>query len=180
VFPTNSTQIVAEEISNMDESITIYTIGHSNVRVEQILNLLQANNIQAVVDIRSIPQSRYSPQFNRKSLAKVLDEIGITYVYLGDSLGGRPNDPTCYQGSEVKYDEVMKRPWYQQGIEELLPIVRLQRTAILCSEEDPKQCHRHRLVGQTLLSLGFRVLHIRGNGQLEPASIIPEQPPLFE
>jgi len=164
----------------MDESITIYTIGHSNVRVAKIIDLLQKNNIQAVADIRSIPQSRYSPQFNRKSLAKVLDEIGITYVYLGDSLGGRPNDPTCYQGSEVKYDEVMKRPWYQQGIEELLPIVRLQRTAILCSEEDPKQCHRHRLVGQTLLSLGFRVLHIRGNGQLEPASIIPEQPPLFE
>jgi len=164
----------------MDESITIYTIGHSNVRVEQILNLLQKNNIQAVVDIRSTPQSRYSPQFNRKSLAKVLDEIGITYAYLGNSLGGRPKDSSCYQGSEVKYNEVMKRPWYQQGIEELRRIARLQRTAILCSEEDPQQCHRHRLVGQTLLRLGFRVLHIRGNGDLEPASIIPEQPPLFQ
>ena len=164
----------------MDESITIYTIGHSNVPIEQILNLLQVNDIEAVVDIRSIPRSRYSPQFNRKSLAKVLDEIGITYAYLGNSLGGRPIDPTCYQGSEVKYNEVMKRPWYQQGIEELRRIARLQRTAILCSEEDPQQCHRHRLVGQTLLRLGFRVLHIRGNGNLEPASIIPEQPPLFQ
>lgn len=167
-------------MSDMDESITIYTIGHSNVTVRQILDLIQANNIEAVVDIRSIPQSRYSPQFNRKSLAKVLDEIGITYVYLGDSLGGRPNDPTCYQGSEVKYDEVVKKLWYQQGIEELGRIACSRRTVILCSEEDPKQCHRHRLVGQTLLRLGFTVLHIRGNGSLEPASIIPEQPPLFQ
>lgn len=164
----------------MDESITIYTIGHSNVPIQQILNLLQVNNIQAIVDIRSTPQSRYSPQFNRKSLAKGLDKIGITYVYLGDSLGGRPNDPTCYQGNEVKYNEVMKRPWYQQGIEALRRIAHLQRTAILCSEEDPKQCHRHQLVGQTLLRQGFRVLHIRGNGNIEPASVIPEQPSLFE
>lgn len=164
----------------MNESTTIYTIGHSNVPVAKIVDLLQKNNVQSVADIRSIPQSRYSPQFNRKSLAKVLDEIGIAYVYLGDSLGGRPKDSSCYQGSEVKYNEVMKRPWYQQGIEELRRIGRIQPTAILCSEEDPQQCHRHRLVGQTLLRLGFRVLHIRGNGDLEPASIIPEQPPLFQ
>jgi len=164
----------------MDESITIYTIGHSNVPIEQILNLLQVNNIETVVDIRSIPQSRYSPQFNRKSLAKGLDEIGINYVYLGDSLGGRPNDPTCYQGNEVKYDEVIKKPWYQQGIKELCRIAHLQCTTILCSEEDPKQCHRHQLVGQTLLRLGFRILHIRGNGNIEPAIVIPEQPTLFQ
>ena len=163
----------------------IYTIGHSNVSAQKIIELLQKHHIEIVVDVRSAPYSRYSPQFNRETLAKTLESHGIEYAYAGDYLGGRPKDPTCYRQppaaggktdyrNAVDYAEVARRPRYQRGLERLMEIAQEKATAILCSEENPRHCHRHWLIAQSLLERGFEVQHIRGDGRLEPASEITE------
>jgi uncharacterized protein (DUF488 family) len=82
------------------------------------------------------------------------------------------------------YAEVMKRDWYRRGIERLLQLMGENLTAIMCSEEDPVQCHRHHLIAQTLLERGITVWHIRANRDVEEAKLLPEkiearQPPLF-
>ena len=72
------------------EAIEIYTIGHSNLAAEQFAANLQAHQIQKVVDVRSNPHSRFSPQFNRKALDLTLGDLGIEYVYAGDSVRRSP------------------------------------------------------------------------------------------
>jgi len=147
----------------------IYTIGHSNLAFEEFTKLLQAYDIRMVVDVRSVPYSRYSPQFNRERLQEELKRQGIGYRYLGDSLGGRPEDPECYDGDRPVYEKIAGKQFYKSGIEELIKIASKYRTTIMCSEEDPYHCHRHKLIAQTLLNRDVEVIHIRRDGSLERA-----------
>jgi len=180
--------------------ITLYTIGHSNQSLTQFIHLLEDNGIMTLVDVRSAPYSRYAPHFNKETLDVALRERDIQYAFAGKFLGGRPTDPTCYkkrtlpvEGAdylhEVDYPEVMKREWFRAGIGRLLEMADDQTTAILCSEENPSQCHRHHLIAKYLLAHHpeVKVKHIRGDGSVYGANTITEsvetisaeQPSLF-
>lgn len=142
----------------------IYTIGHSNVEVDEILKPLERYGVEVVLDVRSSPYSRFAPQFNREDLAERLHTEGIEYVYAGQYLGGRPKDPSCYDqddDSKVLYREIEKKEWYQRAIDQLIQLASEKWTAFLCAEEDPGQCHRHMLITQTLLDRDIEVRHIR-------------------
>jgi uncharacterized protein (DUF488 family) len=130
----------------------LFTIGHSNHKLPAFIDLLQAHAIETLVDVRSAPHSRFSPHFNKKALDASLPQSGIRYVFAGDSLGGRPTDPACLTDGKVDYAKVMQQDWFQQGIERLLEIAAASRTAIMCSEEDPANCHRHHLIARYLLA----------------------------
>jgi len=145
----------------------IYTIGHSNVEVEAVTELLKAHDVEVVLDVRSSPYSEHAPQFNRDDFAEQLANDGIEYVYGGHYLGGRPKDPSCYDEHDeekVLYREVEKRDWYQEGIGGLIELATEKWTAVMCAEEDPSHCHRHLLIAQTLLDRDVEVQHIRHKG----------------
>lgn len=159
----------------------ISTIGHSNGRVADFIALLRQHEIDLIVDVRSMPYSQYTPQFNSENLQAELDRAGIAYRYAGDYLGGRPKDPTCYKNGEVPaghadylklvdYAAVAERDWYRRGIDRLVALATEQRIAVMCSEEDPAQCHRHHLIAQTLIRDGIEVRHIRRDGSIEIAA----------
>jgi len=155
--------------------IEIYTIGHSNVEADKIIQLLQKYKIDVLVDIRSFPYSQYATQFNRDKFANLLQESGIEYIFAGAYLGGRPKDISCYKDDKLDYNLVVQRPWYQKAIERLIEIADENRVAIMCSEENPEQCHRQHLIAQTLIEMGIKVIHIRGNGVCEIAKLEQKQ-----
>jgi uncharacterized protein (DUF488 family) len=163
----------------------LFTIGHSAHTLEKFINLLELYGIQTVVDVRSVPASRFHPQFSKRNLSRALARQGIHYVFLGRELGGRPSDPTCYAGGVLPekgtkpwptpdYAQMVKRDWFVQGIERLLRYAVEHPTAILCSEEDPTRCHRHFLIAEYLAQHhpDIEVLHIRSNGTLLSAGEI--------
>ena len=76
----------------------IYTIGHSTHPIEHFISLLHGHGVDALADVRSVPYSRYNPQFNREALSETLKEQGIAYVFLGKELGGRSKDPVPSMG----------------------------------------------------------------------------------
>ena len=163
----------------------LFTIGHSNHPIEQFITLLEQHHVACLVDVRSAPYSKYVIWFNKESLEHTLSLDKIEYSYAGQQLGGRPSAPTCYRrGSlpaaeadflhEVDYAAVMQRPWFQKGIVHLLELAGQETTAVMCSEEDPAQCHRHHLIARYILA-GFpewEVQHIRGDGNLNNAASI--------
>ncbi len=165
---------------------TIYTIGHSNHPGEKLVDLLKQFSVTAVVDVRTAPYSRYNPQFNRSNVEVLLAQYHISYAYGGKHLGGRPGDPTCYKSGslpgdgadylhQVDYPAVMQRDWFLKGIERLLEMAASESVAILCSEEDPAQCHRHHLIARYLLDSHpeVDVRHVRGDGNMFSARDIP-------
>jgi len=165
----------------------LLTIGHSNHSLAKFIRLLEDNGVMTLVDVRTAPYSRHNPQFNRESLEAALSQNNIQYAYAGKYLGGRPSDPACYKSRtlpgegadylhEVDYPEVMKRDWFIKGIERLLEMADEQTTAVLCSEEDPAQCHRHHLIAKYIMAKypEVNVRHIRGDGMVFGARAISE------
>ena len=147
--------------------VDVYTIGHSNVEVAQLLDALRNNGIALVVDTRSSPYSRFVPWANRESLAAELQRAGIAYRFAGAKLGGKPADPSLHTPDGAPdYDKIAQSAAYLQGIEEVMAAASQERLALLCSEADPLECHRERLIGRTLRARGCAVKHILADGSL--------------
>jgi uncharacterized protein (DUF488 family) len=146
----------------------IYTIGHSNHPIERFIALLREHGVQAVADVRSTPYSRFNPQFRREPLAASLSDAGIRYVFLGEELGARSQDPSCYDGNRVSYAKLARSALFQRGLERLISGAQEFRIAILCAEKDPLDCHRTILVTRELEHRGVPVSHILADGSLEP------------
>lgn len=161
--------------------LTIYTIGHSDHDVEELIALLESQGVDVLVDVRSQPYSRWVPQFNRESLEAAVTGTGLRYVWQGDTLGGRPRDPTLYEGDSARpdYARVRETEDYRRGVDDLLALAGDSVVAIMCSEGDYRQCHRSLLITPTLLRRDVRVVHILPDGRTVGAEEEPEQLSLF-
>ncbi|ELR99339.1 DUF488 family protein [Gloeocapsa sp. PCC 73106] len=143
----------------------IYTIGHSNLSQEQFISLLNQYEIKAIADVRSQPYSRYLPHFSQKQLQQNLLQADIEYLFLGKQLGGRPTHPDCYRNGKVLYDKVAETNDFAEGIATLLNLTK--KTAVMCSEKDPINCHRAILICQHLKNYDREILHILNLGKIE-------------
>jgi len=149
------------------EPIPILTIGYGQRSPADLVVQVKSHGVAFVIDVRSNPVSKFQPEFGKSELEPFLKTSGIQYVFMGDTLGGRPTDPTCYNDGHVVYDTVREREFFKTGIG------RLQhasdgghRICLLCAERKPEDCHRSKLIGVALQQLGYGVLHIDANNSL--------------
>lgn len=156
----------------------LFTIGHSNLPTENLIQRLRDNGVGVVVDVRSKPFSRYNPQFNRYVIAEDLREVGIPYVWMGHSLGGVPDDPELLTQGKPDYEKIRASSQYQEALQELLRGIEMNAAlglvALMCGESDPTGCHRRRLVGADLVKQGVDLTHILKDGTAVPEHDIRE------
>jgi uncharacterized protein (DUF488 family) len=146
----------------------IFTIGHSNHSTETFIKLLSEAEIQVLVDVRSHPTSKFASQFDTKQLKKDLVTNGFKYLFMGVELGGRPKGEEFYDDDgHVIYSLVATTSLFLQGIDRLEKGIQSYRVAIMCSEENPLDCHRRLLVGRVLRHRGIILYHIRGDGTIQ-------------
>ncbi len=146
----------------------IYTIGHSNHAFEAFIRLLSEHGIECLVDVRSSPVSRYASQFDKDQIEHQLAAGSPKYVFMGDQLGGRPQNPELYdKDGYVLYYRVARSSNFESGIEWLFMNMDVSRLALMCSEENPALCHRHLLIARVLTARGTEVQHIRGDGTVQ-------------
>lgn len=139
----------------------ILTVGHSNISWDEFHYALDYFDVDCIVDVRSSPSSRW-PQFKQKALKAALNRVGISYVHLGDTLGGHP------KSGPQSYAARRDTPEFANGVSKLLAIAERCRPALMCSEGDPLHCHRFLLISRHLASLpNIGVWHIRHNGTIE-------------
>jgi len=152
----------------MEESIQskeIFTIGHSTRSIEELISLLKAHGIQMVIDLRTIPKSKFNPQFNQEALKLSLKENKISYRHMKE-LGGlrRPKKDSVNTGwinaSFRGYADYMQTPSFQEGLEKLEKIALKKRCVLLCAEAVPWRCHRS-LVADALVIHKWKVFHIQ-------------------
>lgn len=144
----------------------LFTIGHSNHSLDAFLALLAAHSIAAIADVRSQPHSRWLPHFNRERLAESLAKAGIRYFFLGEALGARRVEESCYIGDRADYERIASLPVFRHGLDQVRQLVADSRVALMCAEKEPLDCHRTILVCRHLreeLPIG----HILADGMRE-------------
>jgi uncharacterized protein (DUF488 family) len=146
---------------------TIFTVGHSNHTPDTFVGLLRLHHITAIADVRSVPFSRFAPQFNKDALAGLLANDRIDYVFLGNYLGARPNDPLCYRNGAIDFARLCQMDYFQEGLERVRKGAGRFNLALMCTEKDPTQCHRMILVCRHLRDKETVIKHILEDGELE-------------
>jgi uncharacterized protein (DUF488 family) len=151
----------------MASAPALWTIGHSNHELDRFLALVRGAAIAYVVDVRSSPYSRYSPQFNREQLERALARNSIGYLFLGTALGGRPDQDEHYDADgHALYAPMAARPEFQQGIARVLHGATRHRLGLLCGCGRPQDCHRRLLVGKVLCERGAELRHVLPDGDV--------------
>jgi uncharacterized protein (DUF488 family) len=146
-------------------ALRIYTVGHSTRPVAEFLEMLTAQGVRRLVDVRTVPRSGHNPQYGREALSVSLDAHGIGYQHL-PGLGGlrRPRPDSVNRGwrntSFRGYADYMQTPEFANSLEALIAVAANEPTAIMCAEAVPWRCHRS-LVADALIVRGVEVVEIQ-------------------
>jgi uncharacterized protein (DUF488 family) len=150
-------------------STTVFTIGHGRATFANVAGVLRRHKVATIVDVRSKPYSQHAPDFTKDELTALATASGLAYRWMGDSLGGRPDDPELFTAEgEPDYRRMAGSARFQAGIVNLTALADSGAVAILCSEERPEICHRSLLIAPALIALGYNVVHLRHDGSAEP------------
>jgi uncharacterized protein (DUF488 family) len=163
--------------TRVPESVTVFTIGHSNRPIEEFIDLLTAHGVQHLVDVRKIPQSRHNPQFGREQLSASLERAGIHYTHM-PGLGGlrRPRKDslnTAWRNASFRgYADYMQTPEFDENLDRCLELAREETLALMCAEAVPWRCHRS-LIADALLARGIDVREIASVTDARPHVLTP-------
>src|SRR5580693_71256 len=156
---------------------TVFTIGHSNRTIAELIELLRAHKVRRVVDVRSIPRSRHNPQFNREALARRLRAARIGYVHL-KKLGGLRHATAdsanlgWHNASFRGFADYMQTADFLTGLARLEKLAAGKPTAIMCAEAVPWRCHRS-LIADALLVRDFPVEDIMSVARAQEHELTP-------
>jgi uncharacterized protein (DUF488 family) len=156
------------------EKTPLYTIGHGNRKVEDFLSILNDFKINYLIDVRSTPYSKFNTQYNQNELKSFLERNGIKYVFMGDTIGGRPKDISCYdEEGKVDYEAVKQKDFFLEGIKRLKTAYDKDLNLVLmCSESKPCECHRSKLIGRVLDLDKIVLKHIDEKGRLKDQTTV--------
>ncbi|WP_434175949.1 DUF488 domain-containing protein [Brachybacterium conglomeratum] len=150
---------------------TIWTLGHWTSPEDAVLETLRRADVDELVDVRRLPGSRRSPQFDAEEMTRWLSEAGIGYRHSAELAGRRPKqhdvDPQLnagWQNSSFRNyaDHTLSRE-YEDGIEALADLAADHHVVVMCGEPMPWRCHRL-LIANTLVARGWEVVHLRVDG----------------
>ena len=152
----------------------LFSVGHSNQSIDEFFQLLESQRIDCILDVRSMPYSKYTPQFNEELLKAWLNQHGVLYVPFGKHFGARRSD--CLKETEfvkkgvrekkpqVNFELGVTTPDFLNGVERLnKALEQKRRVSLMCSEADPLGCHRFSFVSRYFYDLGWDVQHIMRN-----------------
>ena len=113
------------------ENKEVYSVGHSNMSYRSFASLLRKWSIEQVVDVRTIPFSRYVPHFNYEVIRRKLRQSGFEYEYLGNQLGSHNcrMRNSCENPSD--YRRQIACDAFSDGLTQLLARMHEKRVAIM-------------------------------------------------
>jgi uncharacterized protein (DUF488 family) len=149
-----------------------YTLGFSNRTWDQTLEILEAFRIERLIDIRTLPGSKHTPQFNLEHLRQTLPREGVEYIHL-KSLGGlrKPRQDStlnaAWENSGFRgYADYMQTPEFEGALNQLITLLKEKTTVYCCTEGVFWRCHRQ-LVSDALLVRGYQTGHIFSASKVE-------------
>ena len=147
----------------------LFTIGHSNMTIELFIDKVKNNGVNCIIDVRSKPYSVFVPHFDKEVLKEKLKKYNIYYIFMGDDLGVK----NLIKDNMINYNSVKED---MKALSALLRIhngiVKGYTIALMCSEQDPIECHRFSVISRLIEDIhpDIEVFHICKDGVSEPNS----------
>ncbi len=155
--------------------LVVFTIGHSTRTIADFIRLLKAHAVQRVLDVRTIPRSLHSPQFNRDQLSPALHRARIHYRHM-PGLGGlrrprRDSSNMAWRNPSFRgYADYMQTPTFRENLDRCIELAKRERVVLMCAEAVPWRCHRS-LIADALLVKGIEVREITSGVRARPHSL---------
>ena len=155
----------------------VFTIGHSTRPIVDFIHRLTSHGVNRVIDVRTIPRSRFNPQFDSTHLPASLHAAGLHYVHL-PGLGGlrRPSKESLNTGwrnpSFRGYADHMQTAVFRESLDRCIELAQAERVVLMCAEAVPWRCHRS-LIADALVARGIEVREIVSDVRYTPHSLTP-------
>ncbi len=155
----------------------VLTIGHSTRPLDDFIDLLKAHGVEKVVDVRTVPRSRYNPQFNRETLPGSLKSARIGYKHI-PGLGGlrhakRDSPNMGWRNSSFRgFADYMQTEEFEESLGKLADLAQRKKICLMCAEAVPWRCHRS-LIADALQIRGMTVGHIMSKGPPQLHKLAP-------
>jgi len=156
---------------------SLFTIGCSIHKTDDFIDILKNYNINVIADVRSVPFSKYTPQFNQNVIKQNLNNNNIHYLFFGEEFGARRKEKESYTNGIVDFKKVIDLPIFKTGIERIkIGLEKNFNIALLCTEKRPLDCHRFLLVSNTIhKKLMVKIDHILFNGKIISQDVLEQQ-----
>ncbi|HEY2014116.1 MAG TPA: DUF488 domain-containing protein [Bryobacteraceae bacterium] len=138
----------------------------------ELLEMLAAHGVDLLVDVRTVPRSRYNPQFNTEAMPGPLEAAGIAYVHM-PGLGGlrhprKDSRNTGWRNLSFRgYADYMQTAEFEKNLDQLIVLADGKRAAVMCAEAVPWRCHRS-MIADALTARGMAVEHIMSTTKANP------------
>lgn len=140
----------------------LFTIGYSGYERAAFVRELAAHGVQLVIDVRSLPVSRYRPEYDRAAIGKYLAENGVRYRHMPAEFGARQEDARYWhREGYVDFGLFAESELFRRGVDEVCEMMRQGIIcALLCAEKDAVNCHRSILIARRFHEMGVQVVHL--------------------
>lgn len=147
----------------------IFTVGHSQHNIDYFISMLHTYEINYLIDVRSMPFSKYATEYNKEIVKVSLAESNIKYVFMGENFGARPKNKDLYSAKGyLDFSKMKKSNKFLEGIDSLIKgIDQGNRIALMCTEKEPIECHRAILVANAFFEKGIEVEHILADNTVQ-------------
>ena len=122
----------------------LYTIGYEGSSQPALFQTLLYHDVQALIDIRELPQSR-KPGLSKTALGLTAADYGIQYAHVRAL--GTPRDIRYRR--KIDHDFAAFREGFleylatqDEAMRELTARAQQERCCLLCYEADARECHR--------------------------------------
>lgn len=147
----------------------VYTIGYSNGDFDSLMDRMRPHGITHLVDVRTNPYSRYQTDFRGEEFARRIRAEGLQYIFMGDKVGGKPTDASITDETGV-IDPMKLReaPYFQLGVAKIVEAAQnpQRKIMLMCGCARPEQCHRGRVLCESLLDDGVESNHVLVDGSV--------------
>jgi uncharacterized protein (DUF488 family) len=139
----------------------VYTIGYSGYKPDEFIIELLRRNINVLIDVRSVPYSKYHSDYNKEALQAMLETQNIKYRNYAREFGARQTDQYYYTDGKLDFEKFALSEQFSDGIKKVKSASNLGFTvALMCAEKVPEKCHRAILAARVLRDNGFEIRHI--------------------
>lgn len=155
-----------------------YTIGYSDRKLEEFLELLRLYNIDCVIDVRNTPYARNNNRvYDKEIIEKQIKQSGINYIYMGNQLSIKNvHSELKRKGKSMNFHNALEDNSFNRGINKILEGIKRGHTIVLmCEEKNPFNCSRGIFLGYALKKEGIKLEHIITDVMLKNQDRIEEE-----